>query len=160
MGPSSPKPIATEPVVLEGEAATETFGRRLAPLLRAGDVVALQGDLGAGKSTLARACIRACAGTSIEVPSPTFTLVQVYDFPALTVWHVDLYRTADPMEIEELGLLDAVEAALLIEWPERLPPGVFSDRLTLGLRTMDPQHRELRIEAGPAWRDRLAALTG
>ncbi|MFW5680069.1 MAG: tRNA (adenosine(37)-N6)-threonylcarbamoyltransferase complex ATPase subunit type 1 TsaE [Pseudomonadota bacterium] len=161
MGPSSPKPIATEPVVLEGEGATAALGARLASVLRPGDVVGLRGDLGAGKSTLARACLRSLAGAAIEVPSPTFTLVQIYDLPACSVWHVDLYRLADPAEVDELGLEEALDrAALLIEWPERLPEGAFADRLEIGLRTVDAAHREVRIEAGPSWQARLSALTG
>src|SRR4051794_5597678 len=83
-------------------AATRALAARLAALLRPGDVVALQGDLGAGKSELARAVIRALAGAEIEVPSPTFTLVQGYDLPGLRVTHADLYRLADPEDLAEL----------------------------------------------------------
>lgn len=113
---------------LADEAATARLGEDIAMALRPGDVVALHGDLGAGKSTLARALIRAVADDpGLEVPSPTFTLVQVYDlrFP---IHHFDLYRLGDVSELVELGFDDAIgEGAALVEWPERagsrLPPG-------------------------------------
>lgn len=123
-------------VVLPDEAATRQLGEDLAAVLRPGDVLALQGDLGAGKSTLARALIRALADDAgLEVPSPTFTLVQSYDTsPAVS--HFDLYRLGGADELEELGFADAaVTGAVLVEWPEkagdRLPPNA----LTLFLQT-------------------------
>jgi len=89
-------------------------------LLRAGDLVRLEGDLGAGKSELARAVIRARAGALIEVPSPTFTLVQGYPLADLTILHADLYRLAAPEEVLELDLIDMLdECAVLVEWPVR-----------------------------------------
>jgi tRNA threonylcarbamoyladenosine biosynthesis protein TsaE len=89
---------------LPDEAATAALAARLAALLRPGDIVLLAGDLGAGKSFLARALIRAAAGEpELEVPSPTFTLVQSYDLPAGELWHFDLYRLAAPDEVLELG---------------------------------------------------------
>jgi tRNA threonylcarbamoyl adenosine modification protein YjeE len=121
-------------ILLPDLAAARAFGARLAGLLRPGDVVALSGPLGSGKSEIARAVIRARAGVEIEVPSPSFTLVQDYPLPGLTIRHVDLYRIEDPGELVELGLADgAGEEALLIEWPERaaglLPP----DRLEISI---------------------------
>jgi tRNA threonylcarbamoyladenosine biosynthesis protein TsaE len=105
---------------LATEDDTARLATSLAQLLRPGDVVALSGDLGAGKSTLARALLRAL-GWADDVPSPTFTLVQPYGPPELPfdVWHVDLYRLEGPDEVLELGLLET-DAALLIEWPERI----------------------------------------
>lgn len=121
--------------------------------------MALQGDLGSGKSTLARACVQALAGAAIEVPSPTFTLVQAYDLPVFPVWHVDLYRLQEPAEVGELGLEEALEGgALLIEWPERLPSGAFPDRLAVHLQAPAPDRRTAAFVAGPAWRDRLPTL--
>ena len=105
---------------LAGEADTIALGQRLADMARRGDVIALYGDLGAGKTTLARALIRKLMGPETEAPSPTFTLVQTYPGPDLTIWHFDLYRLNDPREARELGLEEAVEGLSLIEWPERL----------------------------------------
>ena len=99
-------------------AATEALGARIAAGLGNGDTVALKGDLGAGKTTLARAILRAL-GVTESVPSPTFTLVQSYETPRLTLRHYDLYRIRNPREIDELGLEEALEdGAVLIEWPE------------------------------------------
>lgn len=115
-------------VFLADEEATGRLGADLALALRAGDVLALRGDLGAGKTTLARALIRALAGDPhLEVPSPTFTLVQAYE-ARVPVAHFDLYRVGDPEELTELGFEAALrDGAVLIEWPERaggrLPPG-------------------------------------
>ncbi|TAD89813.1 MAG: tRNA (adenosine(37)-N6)-threonylcarbamoyltransferase complex ATPase subunit type 1 TsaE [Alphaproteobacteria bacterium] len=110
-----------EQLVLGDEAATQAVGARLGRAARPDDVVALTGPLGAGKSAFARAFIRARAGAEIEVPSPTFTLVQTYELASGVIWHVDLYRLAAPEEALELGLEDAFTNALcLIEWPERL----------------------------------------
>jgi len=93
----------------------------MASLLRIHDVILLKGDLGAGKSTFARALIQALCGESIEVPSPTFTLVQTYEASLFTLWHFDLYRLKHEEEIYELGLEEAYESGVsLIEWPERL----------------------------------------
>ncbi|PBB18467.1 tRNA (adenosine(37)-N6)-threonylcarbamoyltransferase complex ATPase subunit type 1 TsaE [Mesorhizobium sp. WSM4313] len=105
---------------LANEAATARLGEDLAMALRAGDAIALKGDLGAGKSTLARALIRALADdANLEVPSPTFTLVQSYE-TRVPVHHFDLYRLSAPDELDELGLDDALsQGAALIEWPER-----------------------------------------
>ena len=101
-------------------AAMSEFGRRIAQVLRAGDVVALEGGLGAGKTTLSRAII-AALGFSGEVPSPTFTIIETYDAPPLSlpVVHADFYRLNDPSELEEIGLEDYREGAVLIaEWPD------------------------------------------
>lgn len=114
--------IAPDPLTLflPDEAATQALGRALADLLLPGDAVLLSGDVGAGKSCLARAIIHRRLGSATEVPSPTFTLVQTYDAEAVQIWHADLYRLSHPDEVAELGLLDAAETAIcLVEWPER-----------------------------------------
>lgn len=152
---------ATEPTVdLPDPAATGRLGARIGAALRPGDVVALHGDLGAGKTALARAAIRAAQGAEIDVPSPTFTLVQTYDAPGRpAVWHVDLYRLGDAQEVEELGLDEARGgAALLIEWPDRWGNGLPADRLDVHL-DHDGPGRRARLAAGPAWAGRLPALT-
>jgi tRNA threonylcarbamoyl adenosine modification protein YjeE len=113
---------------LADEAATTRLGEDIAAALKSGDLILLEGDLGAGKTTLARGLIRALAGDpALEVPSPTFTLVQSYE-TRLSVAHLDLYRLASPSELAELGLEEALATgAVLVEWPERaadaLPPG-------------------------------------
>ena len=105
-------------------AATAALGARIAAVLRAGDLVALGGDLGAGKTTLARAILRAASDDpALIVPSPTFTLVEVYETPRGTYWHFDLYRLETPEQVFELGWEEArAEGIVLLEWPERLGP--------------------------------------
>jgi tRNA threonylcarbamoyladenosine biosynthesis protein TsaE len=107
---------------LPTEQATEALGATLAARLKPGDVVGLKGDLGAGKTTLARAIIRAAAADpALIVPSPTFTLVEVYDTPRGAYWHFDLYRLDEPQQVYELGWEEALaEGIVLLEWPERL----------------------------------------
>jgi tRNA threonylcarbamoyladenosine biosynthesis protein TsaE len=107
---------------LPDESATERLGATLAERLRVGDVVGLKGELGAGKTTLARAIIRAAAGDrELIVPSPTFTLVEVYETPRGSFWHFDLYRLEAAEQVYELGWEEALaEGIVLIEWPQRL----------------------------------------
>jgi tRNA threonylcarbamoyladenosine biosynthesis protein TsaE len=120
---------------LTDEAATERLGAALAARLRPRDVVALEGDLGAGKTTLARAILRAAAGDpALIVPSPTFTLVEIYETPGASWWHFDLYRLEQPEQVFELGWEDArAEGVALVEWAERLGPLLPRDRLTVRL---------------------------
>lgn len=107
---------------LPDDDATVHFGAQLAATLRPGDIVSLEGDLGAGKTALARAVIRALAADpELDVPSPTFAIIQPYDTPTGLVLHADLYRLADASEADELGLLDDPEAIVLVEWAERVP---------------------------------------
>jgi tRNA threonylcarbamoyladenosine biosynthesis protein TsaE len=107
---------------LADDAATAAFGTRLASVLVPGDIVLLDGDLGAGKTALARAIIRSlCRDPGLDVPSPSFALVQPYECEGQTILHADLYRLAGESEIEELGLFDDPEAIVLIEWPDRAP---------------------------------------
>jgi tRNA threonylcarbamoyladenosine biosynthesis protein TsaE len=107
---------------LHDESATERLGTALAGKLRARDVVALEGGLGAGKTTLARAILRAASGDpGLIVPSPTFTLVEVYDTPQGAFWHFDLYRLEAPEQVFELGWEEArADGIALVEWPARL----------------------------------------
>jgi tRNA threonylcarbamoyl adenosine modification protein YjeE len=120
-------------ISLPDEAATQALGERLAAACRAGDVIALDGGLGAGKTTLARALIRRLTGDERDVPSPTFTLVQTYVTPRLAIWHFDLYRLERPEEARELGFEEAVDGLALIEWPERLGPDLPRARLEIRL---------------------------
>jgi tRNA threonylcarbamoyladenosine biosynthesis protein TsaE len=147
-------------IVLADLAATQSLAGRIAGLARPGDVVALEGPLGAGKTAFARGFIAACARaegrTPEEVPSPTFTLVQSYPFARFTVHHFDLYRIADPHEAYELGLDDAREGGVvLIEWPERLGAQLPQDRLHIALAPGPaPDVRMAHIEAFGSWQGR------
>src|ERR687892_2251449 len=149
-------------LLLPDQQATRALGRRLAGLIRPEDVIALRGVLGSGKTELARALIRARAGADIEVPSPSYTLVQDYRFPDLVIRHIDLYRIRDPAELLELGLdAPAAGEAWLIEWPERADAVLPADRLDLELRQGDaPDARIADLNAGPSWIERLDVLRG
>lgn len=130
-------------------AATAALGAAIAAGLQVGDTVALAGDLGTGKTTLARAVLSALGQTG-PMPSPTFTLVQTYDTPRLTVRHYDLYRLESPREIAELGLDEALEdGAVLVEWPERAGKLLPDDCLHLSLTMPDAIIRIANL-AGPA----------
>ncbi len=122
---------------------TERFGVRIAKFLRAGDLVTLSGDLGVGKTTLARAIVRHLSGdVELDVPSPTFTLMQLYDTPAFPTVHADLYRIRRTSELAELGWDEAAEGALLIvEWAERMGDALPADRLDIAL-SLDPDAPE------------------
>lgn len=127
-------PAVDPTLFLANEDATTALGERLAGLLRAGDTVLLEGPIGAGKSHLARALIRARLGRMEDIPSPTFTLVQTYDADGVEIWHADLYRLSHPDEVLELGLDDAFATAIcLVEWPERLGSHLPPDALRLRL---------------------------
>jgi tRNA threonylcarbamoyladenosine biosynthesis protein TsaE len=145
-------------VRLADEAALRAVGAALAAALRPGDVVALAGDLGAGKTTLARALIRGL-GWAGEVPSPTYTLVQPYAPPdvRLPVWHIDLYRIETPDEADALGLFET-DAALIIEWPGRLGARLPADALRLHIAGSGDAVRHLTWEAPTAWEGRWPPL--
>ena len=137
---------------LTSETDTARVAASLAAVLRPGDIIALEGDLGAGKSTLARGLLRAL-GWQGDVPSPTFTLVQPYDDLPVPVWHVDLYRLDDPAEADALGLFET-DAALLIEWPQRLAGRLPKDALVLRLEGSGDAPRSLTWRAAickPCW---------
>ena len=145
---------------LRGLDATKSFAKRIAELSRSGDTIALEGPLGAGKTSFARFYIAALAEAESraieEVPSPTFTLVQTYEFARFTVHHFDLYRIADPSEALELGLDDALaDGVALIEWPEKLGPYLPADRFHIALaHAAAPDVRMAQIDALGSWRDR------
>jgi tRNA threonylcarbamoyl adenosine modification protein YjeE len=151
--------------VLAGEADTRRLAVDLADILAPGDVVALSGDLGSGKTTFARALIRHLAGDeALEVPSPTFTLTQTYDLPRFPVVHVDLYRVNEPSELLELGFADMFEGAVrLIEWPEHAGLLLPADRLEIALATapeLGPEHRRVGIAGHGALAARAERLLG
>ena len=147
-------------LALRDETATAALAARLAPLLKTGDVVLLEGDLGSGKTAFARALINALPGASEEVPSPTFTLVQTYERGGLEIWHCDLYRLEDPEEVEELGLQEAFADGLtLIEWPDRLGPYRPKSALTVTLTRGDQDNaRTVRLTGEARWSRRLESL--
>lgn len=137
-------------------AATEAWGRRLASTVRAGDVITLHGDLGAGKTSLARGLL-AGLGLAGEAPSPTFAIVQPYAPPEvrLPVLHVDLYRIDDPDELEELELDEArANSVLVVEWAERAGEGYWPEALALTLTALPDGGRRLTAEVPEAWRPR------
>lgn len=146
--------------------ATARLAIALGDGLRAGDILCLSGDLGAGKTHFARALIQhlqAADGRSEDVPSPTFTLVQTYEAAGQEIWHADLYRLSDPQEVDELGLTDAFDTAIcLVEWPDRLGDEMPARALWLTLRMVpgqdDARHLTLSSARPDLWIDRLAAL--
>lgn len=147
---------------LNSEADTVRLAEALAALLCPGDVLALAGDLGSGKTALARALIRARTGPEEDVPSPTFTLVQVYPTSGGPVWHFDLYRLCAPDEVWELGWEEALaEGIALVEWPDRLGdlcPAV-TLTLTLTMAADAPEARQAIVRGLAAfWQSRLSAL--
>jgi tRNA threonylcarbamoyl adenosine modification protein YjeE len=132
---------------LADDAATAAFGAQLAAVLKPGDLILLDGDLGAGKTALARAVIRTLVGDPrLDVPSPSFALVQPYDAPAGPILHADLYRLSSEAEIDELGLFDRADAIVLIEWPARAPSLAAKADVTIRLSVpRGGEGRELEI---------------
>ncbi|MGB0504591.1 MAG: tRNA (adenosine(37)-N6)-threonylcarbamoyltransferase complex ATPase subunit type 1 TsaE [Pikeienuella sp.] len=159
-----PEQTTNNALFLANAEATDNLGQRLASLLRAGDTVFLIGDLGAGKTALARAVISAkldAVGLAEDIPSPTFTLVQTYEAD-LPIWHADLYRLTGPEEAEELGLADAMEDSIvLIEWPDRLADLTPERRLEVSLDfSADGEGRIASLTPfGDGWAGRIEALT-
>lgn len=143
------------------EAATGRVAAALAHLAQPGDVVALAGDLGTGKTAFARAFVRTLADADEEVPSPTFTLVQLYDTDDFTVWHFDLYRLERPEDALELGIEEAfADGVSLIEWPERLGRLLPHNRLDITLSVgTSPEARRIAFTGGPAWTARIEELS-
>ena len=143
-------------VTLADPAATDAFGTRLAAILRPGDVIALEGPLGSGKTALARAAIRALTDPAEEVPSPTFTLVQTYESEQGPLYHFDLYRLEAPDQAVELGIDDAfAEGISLVEWPDRLGGYLPRRHLKITLAAgADKDSRVARISGGEQWKER------
>src|SRR2546423_11102683 len=135
-------PAASFSILLTNEQATRRLAVDVASILKAGDLVTLSGDLGAGKTAFARALIRHLAGDeALDVPSPTFTLVQTYALPRFTVPHADLYRVTHTGELAELCVDEAAEnAVVLLEWPDRAAPGLPPDPLAVAF-TLAPHIR-------------------
>lgn len=146
---------------LKHEQDTNELARNLARILRSGDVIALHGDLGAGKTALCRHLIRVLSkDADTEVPSPTFTLVQTYDSSLGEIWHFDLYRVHNSEDILELGWDEALGAGLiLIEWPDRLGGWLPVNRLDINLHfAAEGDERRVRLSGDGDWPQRLAQL--
>ena len=142
-------PTRTLPTLAE----TERLAANLAAIVRTGDAILLSGDLGAGKTAFARAFLRALTGDpALDVPSPTFTLVQTYDSPKGPVHHYDLWRLTDHTAMTELGWDDATDDIVLVEWPDRLGPLTPKHALTL---TLCPTGEDSREATLTGWADRL-----
>ena len=143
-------------VPLPDLAATEALAARVAHLARAGDAILLEGPLGAGKTAFARAFLRAATGDpALEVPSPSFTLVQSYNTPRGTVHHFDLWRLDGPAALTELGWDDALADIVLVEWPDRLGALRPADALTVALQPLPDDSRRARLSG---WPDRIGAV--
>nr|WP_298685760.1 tRNA (adenosine(37)-N6)-threonylcarbamoyltransferase complex ATPase subunit type 1 TsaE [uncultured Dongia sp.] len=163
------KPVAAD-ILLEIELAdpdkTGRFAGLLAQIVKSGDILALWGDLGAGKTTFARGFIGALMRSAESVPSPTFTLVQTYPGSAagmpLEIWHFDLYRLKRAEEAYEVGIEEAFETGVsLIEWPDRLGSLLPAKRLDVTLAPGEnADSRRLTLSGGPEWAARLASLSG
>lgn len=148
----------TVTLTLPDAAATGRLAARLAARARRGDAILLEGPLGAGKSTFARAFLRAAAGDpALEVPSPTFTLVQGYDLPAGPAFHFDLWRLDGPADLAELGWDEAREGIVLVEWPDRLGALRPDDALTIALAPGAAEDERVATLTG--WPDRLGGLS-
>jgi tRNA threonylcarbamoyladenosine biosynthesis protein TsaE len=139
-------------MILDSEEASADVARALAAKLQAGDVIALSGPLGVGKTTLARALIGAL-GHQGDVPSPSFAIIQPYEELDPPVWHVDLYRIESSAELDELGL-DSTDAAMIVEWPERAGVGAWPEALRLSLEFAEAGARRLTAKVPQSWQHR------
>lgn len=140
-------------MILASEEQTAQAGASLARLVRAGDMITLSGPLGVGKTAFVRGLLRAL-GHAGDVPSPSFAIVQPYEEVEPAVWHVDLYRIEDPSEIDELGLDSALDAVLVVEWPERAGPRLGNESLSLSLEFGQDGARILTAKVPPSWEGR------
>ena len=148
--PSKTIPLATPEDTL-------ALGARLAAVLKSGDIIALTGDLGAGKTTLSRGLIQSICG-AIDVPSPTYTLLQTYPAEGFEIYHFDFYRLGKPEDCLELGLDDALDfGASLMEWPERLGRYLPEDNLSVDM-AFEGEGRIAKLIAGPSWEARVNEL--
>ncbi|WP_226623957.1 tRNA (adenosine(37)-N6)-threonylcarbamoyltransferase complex ATPase subunit type 1 TsaE [Alloyangia pacifica] len=153
--------MTTRALSLPSPDATCALAATLAPRLRPGDVLLLIGGIGAGKTHFARCLIQSLLDEPEDVPSPTFTLVQVYDVPTGELWHTDLYRLSDPEQVVELGLTEAFDEAIcLVEWPDRLADLTPAAALTLSFEVTGDETRQVTLDWQDArWDSRLEGLS-
>lgn len=146
---------------LRSEADTLNLGRAINHISQTGDVITLAGPLGVGKTVLARGFVRSGIGQEIDVASPTFTLVNIYDTIDPAIWHFDLYRLDSPADIEELGLDEALASGIsLIEWPDRAPRWVTEGSLNITLGTApDGKTRSATLVGGAIWQPRIKSIS-
>lgn len=138
--------MLTESFISQSEDQTQAFAQEIAPQLKNNDVICLQGDLGAGKTSFCRELIRALTKNNMEVPSPTFTLVQTYESDP-PIWHYDLYRIEDSEEIYEIGWEEAIaNGIVLVEWPERLGDNFPDQYYELKIKILDKTTREFSLK--------------
>lgn len=140
-------------MILADELETVELGRKLAAVLRPGDIVTLSGPLGVGKTSLVRGVL-AALGHEGEVPSPSFAIVQPYEELDPPVWHVDLFRIDDVSEMDELGLDSVSNGVLLVEWPEKAGAGAWPQALGLSLDFAEGGARRLTANVTPSWQTR------
>ena len=142
-------------IYLPDIAASLSAGAEFAPLLRAGDIVLLRGNLGAGKTSFSRGVISGLCGQT-EVPSPTYTFVQTYNAPDFDIWHFDLYRLQSQSQVWELGLEEAFDGVCLIEWPERIEGLLSGGELEIKIDFAE-KGRKLTYVGNQNWRERFGA---
>jgi tRNA threonylcarbamoyladenosine biosynthesis protein TsaE len=143
-------------IFLAGPEETEAAGHSIAAVLQSGDIIALSGGLGAGKTSFTRGILKGLGFTE-EVPSPSFALVLPYEPPAvrLPLWHVDLYRIENAADVEALGLDEVLhDGVLVIEWPERLEHRLWPEALRLAFDPVESGGRRLTVTLSPSWEGR------
>ena len=155
-------PAACLNITTQSPEETATLAEKIGQTLRAGDTILLSGPIGAGKSHFCRHLIQSRLSTLEDVPSPTFTLVQIYEAEDAEIWHSDLYRLVNAMDVEELGLFDAFESAIcLVEWPDRLGDDTPENALILSIETFASELEKRAFSltwTNPKWLDRLKEL--
>ncbi|MEL6682757.1 MAG: tRNA (adenosine(37)-N6)-threonylcarbamoyltransferase complex ATPase subunit type 1 TsaE [Pseudomonadota bacterium] len=150
--------VETLQISLADEHATHRVAQKVTPCLQPGDVLLLEGPIGAGKTAFARAVVQTALGRMEDVPSPTFTLVQTYETSQGDIWHCDLYRLSHPDDVMELGLDQAfTDAICLIEWPDRLGQDTPKSALRLSFRAREADHL-VEISLNAPWKERLQGI--
>lgn len=139
---------------------TKDFAKKLAPMLKPGDVLTFSGDLGSGKTTLIRDLIQYFLGPETDVTSPSFNLVHLYDTKNFPIWHIDLYRLEHEEELVELGLDEAFDQAIcFIEWPERAPDYLPKERLLIEIfYGKEEEQRRIALTGKGKWQERITSL--